>query len=1164
MALAAVSLDDKYKQQQGIVLLTGIQALTRLPLMQAQLDKQHGLNTAGFISGYRGSPLGSFDKALWEAKDHLAEHKIEFIPGINEDLGATAVWGSQQPQLFPDARYQGVFGLWYGKGPGVDRTGDVFKHANAAGSSQYGGVLAVAGDDHACKSSTLPHQSDYAFIDAMMPVLYPANAQEIIEYGLYGWALSRYSGCWVGFKCLGEVMDSSMRVDIGLNNFQIMLPTDFTLPAGGLNIRWPDPPPEQESRLHQFKLPAAQAFVRANQLDRPIWRTSTSKIGIITAGKSYLDVIQALSDLGITESIAKQIGLTIYKAAVVWPLEPMQIKQFASGLNKLIIIEEKRPLLENQIKQLLYELPDKARPTIIGKANPEQPPLLPSTLELSVSQITQVLAQQLLTDISSPLLRQSLNIEQQLKQLNEKQQALAEPKQRLSRTPHFCSGCPHNSSTKVPEGSRAMAGIGCHYMVTWMDRNTDTFTQMGGEGVTWIGQAPFSNTKHVFQNLGDGTYFHSGILAIRACVAAKVNITFKILYNDAVAMTGGQSVDGQLSIQQITQQVYAEGVRKVVVVSDNPNQINIQQGFAPNATLHHRDELDELQKQLREYAGTSVLIYQQTCAAEKRRRRKRKEFIDPPHRLMINPEVCEGCGDCSEQSNCLSIVPKETVFGRKRMIDQSACNKDYTCSKGFCPSFVSIIGGRIRQKKADLQPDLPNSQPKLPSSKVPYNILITGVGGTGVVTISAILAMAAHIAGKGVTTLDQTGLAQKFGAVTSHVRIADEQQSLATARIPTNSVNLLLACDLMVANSDDALDKLSATLTHAVVNTQQSMPGTFARNPDLAFPNQAMLATLAQYTQQHFTVAAQQLATALLGDAIATNLFMIGYAWQQGLIPLPERAIMRAIELNGVAVSFNQAAFIWGRKAAENLTAVEQQVSSAPQQAIKKTNEKSLDDIINQYTTLLTAYQNAAYANRYQQLIKKVAAKEHKKCQGQEQLAKAVAENYGKLLAYKDEYEVARLYSDNYFWELINQQFEGSYKVAFHLAPPLLSKRNPATGLPEKRQFGPWLKPIMKGLAKLKWLRNTPFDPFGYSADRKLEKMLISNYEEDIELILEKLNLFNYDIAIQIAKLPSKIKGFGHIKEKSYQQVHQEFEELLKHFRSRTQASPVKFITVQP
>ncbi|WP_163834642.1 indolepyruvate ferredoxin oxidoreductase family protein [Spartinivicinus ruber] len=1163
MALTAVTLDDKYTQQQGMVLLTGIQALTRLPLMQAQLDKQQGLNTAGFISGYRGSPLGGFDKSLWEAKELLAEHNIEFIPGINEDLGATAVWGSQQPQLFPDARYQGVFGLWYGKGPGVDRTGDVFKHANAAGSSQHGGVLAVAGDDHACKSSTLPHQSDYAFIDAMMPVLYPANVQEVIEYGLYGWALSRYSGCWVGFKCLGEVMDSSMRVDIGLNNFQIILPSDFTLPSGGLNIRWPDLPPEQEARLHQYKLPAAQAFVRANQLDRSIWRTENSKIGIITAGKSYLDVIQAISDLGINETIAKQIGLAIYKVAVVWPLEPTQLNQFAKGLDKLIVIEEKRPLLENQIKQLLYELPDNIKPEIIGKTNTNQP-LLPSTLELKVSQITQALAQQIITSIPSPLLKQKLNIEQRLKQLTEKQQALAEPKQRLSRTPHFCSGCPHNVSTKVPDGSRAIAGIGCHYMVTWMDRQTDTFTQMGGEGVTWIGQAPFSNTKHVFQNLGDGTYFHSGILAIRACVAAKVNITFKVLYNDAVAMTGGQSVDGQLSVQQITQQVYAEGVRKIVVVSDNPNQINIQQGFAPNVTLHHREELDVLQKQLREYTGTSVLVYQQTCATEKRRRHKRKAFIDSPRRLMINPDVCEGCGDCSEQSNCLSIVPKETPFGRKRMIDQSACNKDYTCSKGFCPSFVSIIGGQTRKKQAELQPDLPSNQPKIPGCKVPYNILITGVGGTGVVTISAILAMAAHIAGKGVTTLDQTGLAQKFGAVSSHVRIADEQQALACAQIPATSVNLLLACDLMVANSDDALDKLSALHTQAVINTQQSMPGSFAKNPNLVFPGEDMLSTLEQYTQQQFAIPAQQLATALLGDAIATNLFMVGYAWQQGLIPLPERAIMRAIELNGVAVDFNQTAFIWGRKAAENLATVQQHASATPQQQIIKNQEEGLSEIIEKYKTHLTAYQNKTYANQYEQLINKVATKEHEKCKGQEQLAKAVAENYGKLLAYKDEYEVARLYSDNHFWKLIDQQFEGNYKVAFHLAPPLLSKRNPATGLPEKRQFGPWLKPLMKGLAQLKWLRNTPFDPFSYTSDRKLEKMLINNYEEDIALILEKLNLFNYEIAIQIAKLPSKIKGFGHIKEQSYQQVHQEFEELLKHFRSRTQASPAQFITVQP
>src|SRR5229473_957432 len=914
MALAAVTLDDKYTVESGRIFLNGIQALVRLPMMQRQRDLASGALTACFISGYRGSPLGGFDQALWSARRFLDKSHIKFQPGVNEDLGATAVWGSQQVGMFPGATYDGVFAMWYGKGPGVDRSGDVLKHGNAAGTAPHGGVLLLAGDDHACKSSTLPHQSEYAFMDASIPVLNPSGVQDVLDFGLYGWAMSRYSGCWIALKTIAETVDSAASVAVDPSRVELALPTDFEMPPGGLNIRWPDAPLEQEFRLHKYKLYAALAFARANQLDKVVLDSPKARIGIVTTGKSYLDVRQAFDDLGIDEAHAAEIGIRLYKVGMSWPLEREGIRHFAEGLEEILVIEEKRAVIENQFKEQLYNWREDVRPRVVGKFDENREWIMPSTGELTPAQIARVIAQRIGRFYTSP------RIEDRLKFLEAKERQLASHQSKIERTPHFCSGCPHNTSTKVPEGSRAVAGIGCHYMAVWMDRATETFTQMGGEGVPWIGQAPFTETQHIFANLGDGTYFHSGILAIRAAIAAGVNITYKILYNDAVAMTGGQPVDGQLSVPQVAHQLAAEGVRRIVVVSDEPDKYG-GVGFPTGVDIYHRDRLDEIQRDLREISGVTILIYDQTCAAEKRRRRKRGKYPDPPKRVFINEAVCEGCGDCSTQSNCLSVVPVETEFGRKRAIDQSSCNKDYSCVNGFCPSFVTVEGGGVRKPERNnvgVGPFAELPEPVLPALGEPYGVLVTGVGGTGVVTIGALLGMAAHLEGRGVSVLDMTGLAQKGGAVFSHIRIADRPEQLHATRIAAGEAKLILACDILTSVGYEAVAKMQRGVTKALVNTALVMPADFTRNADLKFPLGSMEQEIkdAVASGDAEFLDATKLATGLMGDSIATNLFMVGYAFQRGLIPLSEASIVRAIELNGAAIESNKESFKWGRLAA--------------------------------------------------------------------------------------------------------------------------------------------------------------------------------------------------------------------------------------------------------
>jgi indolepyruvate ferredoxin oxidoreductase len=1122
--------------------LTGTQALAQLPLLQHQRDQAAGLNTAGFISGYRGSPLGNLDKTLWQQRAQLKDNHIHFQPGVNEELAATAVWGSQQVNLFEGARYDGVFGLWYGKGPGVDRSGDVIKHGNSAGVSPHGGVLLLAGDDHACKSSSIAHQSEHAFIGAMVPVLNPCGVQEILDYGVLGWALSRYSGCWVALKTIAETVDSSAVVEVSPQRVQVRYPTDFEMPEGGVHIRWPDPPLVQEKRLNTFKIYAALAFARANSLNRVVLDSPHPRIGIITTGKSYLDVLQALEYLGLDENTCARIGLRVLKIGMSWPLEPVAVHEFAKGLDEILVVEEKRSIIEDQVTGQLYNWPVDERPRVVGEFDEAGASLLPNLSELTPAMIARVIAKRIAPLYAGP------RVEQRLKFLADKEDYLSHRGEVIQRPPHFCSGCPHNTSTKVPEGSRAMAGIGCHYMAMWMDRSTETFTQMGGEGASWIGQAPFTDTPHVFQNLGDGTYFHSGILAIRAAVAANVNITYKLLYNDAVAMTGGQPIDGTLTVQQLSQQLYGEGIRCILLVSDEPDKYPSRADFAPGTRLHHRRELDALQRELREIKGVSAIIYDQTCATEKRRRRKRGKLIDPAKRVLINPAVCEGCGDCGVQSNCLSILPLETELGRKRQIDQNACNKDFSCVEGFCPSFVTVKGGTLRKAGPRTSDDsdfadLPEPVP--PSLERPFNILLPGIGGTGVTTVGALLGTAAFLDGKGATVLDQAGLAQKFGPVTTHVRIAARQDDIHAVRIAAGEANLLLGFDLVVAASDEVLGKLSTDLSHAVINSHASPTAEFTRNRDFSFPGESMgeAIKIAAGADQCRFVDGTQLASSLLGDSLATNLFMLGFAWQQGLVPLSASAIEQAIETNRVAIEMNKGAFLWGRRAAWKQDSVEALVN---QRQTPAPTSRTLDELVDWRADFLVSYQDRAYANRYRQAVQRVRRfEEGLGCSDADlPLTRAVAENYFRLLACKDEYEVARLYTDGAFLARLESQFEGDYRLEFHLAPPILNKRDPHTGLPRKRQFGPWMLRAFGLLAKLKGLRGTAFDLFGYTDERRAERALISDYEQLMDELIARNSSDNHDIAVALARLPEQIRGFGHIKEKAMVQARTEHKRL--------------------
>ena len=1129
------ALDDKYTHTSGRVFLTGTQALVRIALDQSRRDKQAGLNTAGFISGYRGSPLGSYDLELWRAKEHLKTSGIDFLPAVNEDLAATAILGTQQVESDPDKTVDGVFGIWYGKGPGIDRAGDALKHGNAYGSSPTGGALVIAGDDHGCVSSSMGHQSDVAFMTFFMPILNPATIEEYLSFGEYGFALSRYSGMWVGFKAVSETVEAAQSVNIPKP--RIFKTPQHKSPETGLHYRWPDlPGPQIEERLAAKKR-AVLAFAQANPIDRVIYNHKAS-FGIVTTGKGHLDTLEALRLLGLNKTACKKLGIDIYKVGMVWPLEGMGATNFAKGKSELFIVEEKRGIIESQFKEYFYDHPGSKPKLMVGKYDDKGKPLLPWTGELSPLQIANALAARL--DINF----KRHGFKRKAKKLHLTCQEKMDDYQ-TRRTPYFCSGCPHNTSTKVPEGSQALAGIGCHFMASWMDRETTSLIQMGGEGVNWIPRSRYNGGKHIFQNLGEGTYYHSGSMAIRQAQAAGINITYKILYNDAVAMTGGQPVDGPVSVQAIAHSIRAEGIETIALVSDHPEKFS-EANFPSGTTIHHRDALDELQRNLREVKGVSILIYEQACATEKRKRRKRGLLDDPAKFVVINDLVCEGCGDCSVASNCLSVEPLETEFGRKRQINQNTCNKDFSCVDGFCPSFVTVEGGKRRRAKAKLVTAdfdaklgaLPT--PKLSSLDTPFDLLVTGVGGTGVVTVGALITMAAHLENKGTSVLDFTGFAQKFGPVLSYIRIGDTPEMLNQVRIDEGQADALLGCDLVVSSSEQAMKTYAHGKTKAVVNAAHMPTGGFTRDPDMQLQSSDRFLSLEKAVGKN-NLASFDTNTAsekLMGNSVYANVMMMGMAWQFGLIPVSFKALMQAIELNGVAPAANKAAFAWGRIAAHDPDFIHAQLNPNP------APKKSLEAMIEKRALFLASYQNAKWANRYHDTIEKV--KTNTSGLKSDVFILSSAKSLFKLMSYKDEYEVGRLHTDRAFSAKIAAQFEGDYTLKYHLAPPTLNGNLDARGRPKKKTFGPWMLHGFKILAKLKGLRGTPFDIFGYSDERKMERALIPWFENILAQLSGNINAKNQNEVTAIVELVMKIRGYGPVKDEAVTRIKPEIERRVK------------------
>ncbi|MDB6181572.1 indolepyruvate ferredoxin oxidoreductase family protein [Paracoccus fistulariae] len=1119
MSKQEFSLADRFDLTKSQVLLNGTQALVRLMLMQAARDRQAGLNTAGYVTGYRGSPLGAVDLQMMREQKRLSAANVLFQPGLNEDLAATAIWGSQQAELHGEGKYDGVFSLWYGKGPGVDRSGDVMRHANMAGTSPHGGVVMAMGDDHTGESSTVLHQSDWAMIDAYIPVLSPAGVQEILDYGLYGFALSRFSGLWTGLKTMKDTVEATAVVNGDPGRLSFVTP-EFDMPEDGLNIRLGDTPVAQEARMIDYKRWAAQAFSRANRIDRKVWGQSGARIGFVAAGKNWLDLVHALSLLGIDEAEAERLGLSTYKVGQTWPLDMKSMQEWSENLEIIICVEEKRKLIEVQLKEAIFDNRHGRR--VLGwKHDRTGEELFPTRYALDPVMIAQKIGNILIEEG-----RGTDRIRAGLERLNEVRRNDNAP-EIATRTPWFCSGCPHNSSTKIPQGSRAYAGIGCHYMVQWMGRDTDGFTHMGAEGVNWVGEAPFSKRSHVFQNLGDGTYNHSGSLAIRAALAAGTNITYKILYNDAVAMTGGQPNEGELTAPQIARELVAMGVDPVVVVYDEKEDVD-RKLFPSDLRFEERAQMQNVQKDLEKQSGVSAILYIQTCAAEKRRRRKKGQFPDPDRRVWINPEVCEGCGDCSVQSNCVSIVPLDTELGRKRQIDQSSCNKDYSCVKGFCPSFVSVKGGTLRKPQAqalDL-PDLP--APSLPAISGTHNVVITGVGGTGVVTIGAVLAQAAHIDGKGAGMMEMAGLAQKGGAVHIHLRLADRPEDISAIRVAVGEADCIIGGDLVVTAGARTIGLMTKDRTGAVVNDHEIITGDFTRFRDFQVPaDRLKLSLQARLGDNLAFFDANELALRFLGDSIYSNMLVLGACWQQGLLPLSEEAIMEAIRLNGAKVAENQHAFRVGRWA-----------MAFPDQTRKPAEVTQLPpDPVEYRAARLVDYQGKRLSRRFRKLVDQAPAP----------LRDSIARGYYKLLAYKDEYEVARLHLTTA--QQIADRWEGETRLTFHLAPPMLGGKDP-NGRPKKRDFGPWMLTAFRALAAMKGLRGTPLDPFGYSAERRRERAMIRSYETDMAEVLAKVSDATMPIAIELAELPLGVRGYGPVKEEAMDQAAIRRAELLEQFRA--------------
>ncbi len=1124
MSLRDVSLHDRYDLTKDQVLLNGTQALVRLMLMQKARDVAAGLNTAGYVTGYRGSPLGGVDQMMARASETLTKSDIVFQPGLNEDLAATALWGTQQAELRGEGRYDGVFGLWYGKGPGVDRSGDVMRHANMAGTSPHGGVIMALGDDHTGESSTTCHQSDWAVMDAYMPVLSPAGVQEILDYGLYGFALSRFAGVWAGLKLMKDTVEVTSVVDARPDRMSFLSP-DFAFPEGGLNIRLQDHWIQQEARMIDHKRFAAEAFSHANGIDKRIWGKPGAKIGFVAAGKNWLDLAHALSLLGFDAEEAERLGITTYKVGQTFPLDMAGFNDWAEGLELIVVVEEKRKLIEVQIKEAIFD--DRRGRRVYGwykggAGGVHEEELFPTRMALDPVMIAEKIGEILIDEgRGTDAVRGAISRIAETRKTDNAEDIAA-------RVPYFCAGCPHNTSTKLPEGSRAYGGIGCHIMALWMDRGVSGYTHMGGEGANWIGEAPFSRTNHVFQQLGDGTYNHSGLLAIRAALAAGTNITYKILYNDAVAMTGGQPNEGGLSPDRIAHEIKAAGVKEIAVVYD-PKEEPARAPFPKGISWHERDELPQVQARMKEVEGVSVILYIQTCAAEKRRRRKRGQFPDPDKRVFINTDICEGCGDCGVQSNCVAIVPVETELGRKRAIDQSACNKDFSCLKGFCPSFVTIEGGAIRKEaKASVEiGDLP--LPDLPQIDGTHNTVITGVGGTGVVTIGAILAMAAYVDGKGAGMMEMAGLAQKGGAVHIHCRIAETPEDISAIRVATGECDTLIGGDLVVSAGAKTLGLMAEGRTGAVVNNHQIVTGEFTRDTEFAIPADRLTLSLERKLRDGVSFFdASELARVLMGDSIYSNMIVFGASWQRGLIPVSLEAVQKAIELNGAAVERNKKAFMLGRWAVmhpeEAANAVLPESSDAPQ---------SLEERIAFRAEHLVAYQGNRLAKRYRNLVNSVT---------DPTLREAVALGYHKLLSYKDEYEVARLLSETR--AKAEAEFSGDLTLKYHLAPPMLSKEGP-DGRPKKREFGPRMARFFPWLARMKHLRGTLFDPFGYTAERRMERRLIREYERDMKKVLS-LPDADPEAVEALARLPLDIRGFGPVKHANAQKASKRRAELLE------------------
>ena len=1147
MTKSVTTLDDKYTAEHGRVFISSIQALVRLPIDQARRDRATGLATSGYISGYRGSPLGTYDAALWGAGKLLEAHDIRFTPGLNEELAATSMRGTQELGWFGASKYQGAFGLWYGKGLGVDRACESLKLGNLEGSSAHGGVLVVAGDDHGGKSSASAHQSEHTLITGFIPVLYPANIREILEYGIFGWQLSRFSGLWVGLKCITDTLDLTGSVELPDPHRAFALPSDYQVPAEGLNLQPAQSPLTQEDWVVNRRLPAAMAFVRANGIDRIVLDSPRRNLGIVAAGKAYLDVRQALLDLGLDEDRCRDLGIRLYKPGMTWPLEPENATAFAQGSKVVLVVEEKRPVIEDQLARYLYGIDADRRPMLIGKQTAKGQPLLPLTGELSAWPIRRALKHALdalgLTDAG---------IAERFDRFAALESRGLTAGSGAIRPAFFCSGCPHNTSTRIPEGSVAISAVGCHGLAAYVmpERRTMRPMPMGGDGMPWVAAGPLVEMPHIFQNMGDGTYAHSGILAIRAAVAANANMTFKVLYNDAVAMTGGQPVEGSPTPAAIVEQLLAEGVRPVTLVTDNPGRYAGEK-LPPGVAVHHRDDLDRLQRELRELKGVSAIVYEQTCATEKRRRRKRGQYPDPDKRVFINPDVCEGCGDCSVQSNCVSIQPLETEFGRKRAIDQSTCNKDYSCVRGFCPSFVTVTGAKIatRSSVGDDRIDaliatLP-APPTVQVSETGYNMLVAGIGGTGVLTVGALIGMAAHLEGKGCSILDMTGMAQKGGAVTSHLRIGPSPDHIFSSRLGAGMTDLILACDMIVGSGQDILKTVRPGETKAVVNTDVTPTGEFQTNRNLDLGEQRLEDSIraALGGADLFELHATRLATDLTGDSIATNILMLGYAAQKGLLPVSLGTLEEAIRLNGTFVKGNLRTLSLGRLAAHAPEALVPSPSGASD-ATRRTD--TLDGLIESRVRLLTDFQNARYAARYVDFVRSVERRvQAKHLDGGQLLVREVALTLGRLMAYKDEYEVARLHSDPAFWDRLKSQFSGDFKVTFHLAPPLLPGRDPNSGRPRKREFGQWMLPVFRVLKSLKVLRGTPFDPFGYTRERRMERRLIEEYRALIDMLLERVDQRNLATAIELAAAAYDIRGYGLVKDASVKDYEQRRQQLL-------------------